>query len=297
DLESRAYTALEYAKRAGRNQVAVFDSSMVGASPERLALEQRLRQALPNGELLMNYQPQIELATGAATGVEALLRWKHPELGFVSPGTFIPIAEENGLICSFGEFALYESLRQAIAWRRQGMRSVRVCVNVSPLQFCRPDFAGRTIAAIQEFEIDPSQLELEITEGVIMQNVDAALVHMNRLREIGVQFAIDDFGTGHSSLAYLQKLPIQRIKIDRSFIKDITKASERPALVVNIIRLAHALGVPAIVEGIETLEQAIALTAMGCEEAQGYLFSKPLLGQELFHWTQHIDREPAGAVR
>lgn len=294
ELESRAYTALEHAKRSGRNQVAVFDSSMTGVSPERLALEQRLRQALPNGELLMNYQPQIDLATGIFTGAEALLRWKHPELGLVSPGTFIPIAEENGLICSFGEFALYEALRQAVAWRRQGLGPVRIGVNVSPLQFCRPDFARRTIATVQEFDIDPSQLELEITEGVIMQNVDAALAHMNRLREIGVQFSIDDFGTGHSSLAYLQKLPIQRIKIDRSFVKDIAKASERPALVTNIIRLAHALGVPAIVEGIETLEQAIALTAMGCEEGQGYLFSKPLTASEFLGWAQRLNQVPAG---
>jgi len=289
DLESRAYTALEYAKRAGRNQVAVFDSSMAGASPQRLILEQRLRQALPNGELLMNYQPQIDLGTGRTTGVEALLRWKHPELGFVSPGTFIPIAEENGLICSFGEFALHEALHQHIAWRKEGLPPLRVGVNVSPLQFCRPDFARRCIDTIQEFELDPSQLEFEITEGVIMQNIDNALAHMNRLREIGVQFSVDDFGTGHSSLVYLQKLPVQRIKIDRAFVKDITQASERPPLVANIIRLAHAVGVPAIAEGIETLEQAIALTAMGCEEAQGYLFGKPLLGPDLLQWARRTN--------
>lgn len=290
DLESRAYTALEHAKRSGRNQVAVFDASMTGHSSERLALEHRLRQALPNGELLMNYQPQVELGTGALTGVEALIRWRHPELGLVSPGTFIPIAEESGLICSFGEFALYETLRQSLFWREHGLTSLRVCVNVSPLQFCRPDFARRTIATIREFEIDPSQLELEITEGVVMQNVEAALGHMNQLREIGVQFAIDDFGTGHSSLAYLQKLPIQRIKIDQAFVKEITLATDRPPLVANIIRLAHALDVPAIVEGIETLEQAVALTAMGCEEAQGYFFSKPLAPRELPGWARHSGR-------
>ena len=287
EIESRAYAAMACAKRRGSNQVAIFEPSMLRNSRERLEIGNRLRQALSNGQLELHYQPQVQVATGEFTGVEALLRWKHDAIGFVSPETFIPVAEEAGLIPAFGEWAIAQTLRQCAIWKREGLGPIRVAVNISPAHFAQEDFAGRFRALVAEAETGGcATLELELTESVLIANLDRARAVMEDLAGSGACFAIDDFGTGHSSLAYLQKLPVQRLKIPQTFIREISTAQDRPALAANIIRLARDLGVSCIAEGVETPEQAAALTVMRCGEAQGYLYSKPLPGGELSRWLR-----------
>jgi EAL domain-containing protein (putative c-di-GMP-specific phosphodiesterase class I) len=259
---------------------------MLRNSRERLEIGNLLRQALSNGQLELHYQPQVQVATGEFTGVEALLRWKHDAIGFVSPETFIPVAEEAGLIAAFGEWAIAQTLRQCAIWKREGLGPIRVAVNISPAHFAQEDFAGRFRALVAAAEPDSATLELELTESVLMANLDRARAVMDDLAASGARFAIDDFGTGHSSLAYLQKLPIQRLKIPQTFIREISTAHDRPALVANIIRLARDLGVSCIAEGVETPEQAAALTTMRCGEAQGFLYSKPVPGAELSRWLR-----------
>jgi diguanylate cyclase (GGDEF)-like protein len=299
EIESRAYAAMACARARGRNQVALFDGAMLRNSRERLEIGNRLRQALANSELELHYQPQVLVNTGEFIGVEALLRWKHAAIGFVSPGSFIPVAEESGLIASFGEWAIAQTLRQCAAWRREGLGPMRVAVNISPAHFAQEDFAARFRSLFERAEPGSVILELELTESLLVENLDRARELMQDLAQSGVGFAIDDFGTGHSSLAYLQKLPIQRLKIAQTFIGEISSADERPALAANMIRLASNLGVCCIAEGVETPEQANALKAMKCSEAQGYLYSKPLTGAELSQWlrsganTKKI-AEPAG---
>jgi diguanylate cyclase (GGDEF)-like protein len=292
DIEARAYAALEYAKSLGGNQKAFFDCSMVSVSPEYLELETRLRGALGGRELLLYYQPQLALNNYSTVGVEALLRWRHPDLGLISPCSFIPMAEEGGLISEIGEWALEEGLRQLAAWKRLGMSTLRMGINVSPLQFRRRNFTRRVLELVDRSGSDTSELLLEITEGTVMQDFDYAVAQINRLRDAGIRFAIDDFGTGYSSLSYLQKLPADQIKIDLSFVQEIEAADDRPPLLENILRLASELGIAVIAEGIETQEQADALAAMGCHEGQGFLFSRPLPGIEITSWLRGPGVEP-----
>ncbi len=291
EIESRAYAAMTCAKARGSNQVAIFESSMLENSRARLEIGNRLRQALSNGEMELHYQPQVRVATGEFTGVEALLRWKHDAIGFVSPETFIPVAEEAGLIAAFGEWAIAQTLRQCALWKQEGLGTMRVAVNISPAHFAQEDFAHRFRALVAEAEPGCAILELELTESVLIANLDRARAVMDDLAGSGAGFAIDDFGTGHSSLAYLQKLPVQRLKIPQTFIREISTAHDRPALAANIIRLAGDLGVSCIAEGVESPEQAAALTAMRCGEAQGFLYSKPVPGGELSRWLR--SRMPA----
>jgi len=291
EIESRAYAAMACAKDRRSNQVAVFEPSMLRNSRERLEIGNRLRQALSNGELERYYQPQVDVATGEFTGVEALLRWKHDAIGFVSPETFIPVAEEAGLIATFGEWAIAQTLRQCAVWKQEGLGPMRVGPNISPAHFAQEDFGRRFRALVAEAEPDSVILELELTENVLIANLDRARAVMDDLGGTGAGFAIDDFGTGHSSLAYLQKLPIQRLKIPQTFIREISTAQDRPALAANIVRLAGDLGVSCTAEGVETQEHAAALSAMNCGEAQGFLYSKPLPGGEFSGWLR--SRSPA----
>lgn len=286
EIESRAYAAMACAKRRGRNQVAIFEPSMLRNSRERLEIGNRLRQALSNGEMELHYQPQVNVATGEVIGAEALLRWKHDAIGFVSPEAFIPVAEEAGLIASFGEWAIAQALRQCARWKSEDLAPGRVAVNISSAHFAQEDFARRFRALVAASELGCANLELELTESVLMANLDRARAVMEDLSGTGVGFAIDDFGTGHSSLAYLQKLPIQRLKIPQTFIREISTAHDRPALAANIIRLARDLGVSSLAEGVETPEQAAALTSMRCSEAQGYLYAKPLPAADFSQWLR-----------
>jgi len=284
DLESRAFAALEHAKKLGGNQSAFFDCSMAIVSPEYLELEGRLRGALSGRELLLYYQPQLALHDHTTIGVEALLRWQHPDMGLVSPVAFIPMAEQGGLISEIGEWAIEEGIRQLLAWRKWGLGNLRMGINVSPIQFRRRDFTRRVLEILDRTGFDSGDLLLEITEGTIMQDLDFAVAQMNRLREAGIRFGIDDFGTGYSSLSYLQRLPADQLKIDRSFVQEILCSGQRPPLLENVLRLARELGINTIAEGIETQEQADVLASLGCQEGQGFLFSKPLPGLEMVSW-------------
>jgi diguanylate cyclase (GGDEF)-like protein len=284
ELQNRADQALLFAKRCARGRVSSFSADMVKTRPERLIMEKHLRFALQKREFELYYQPQVDLASGDLKGVEALLRWKHASLGFISPATFVPLAEEIGIIEEIGEWVLIEAVRQREAWRKDGLAQLRMAVNVSALQFARMDFASQVAKRLRHSRIEPHELELEITETALMTDFEHGARQIKLLRSLGVQIALDDFGTGHSSLAYLQQLPIDRLKIDRMFVKDITTSDERPALLSSIIQMGLSLGCAVIVEGVETVEQALALSAMSCEEAQGFLFAKPLAPVDLMKW-------------
>lgn len=275
-LQKHADHAMYWAKRQGANSFATFGQGIRTASPERLEMETHLRRALERNEMLLNYQPLYEAGAGGLVGVEALLRWKHPELGMVSPATFIPIAEETGLIVPLGSWSLNEACRQRRDWKDAGLPPFRVAVNVSPLQFDQEGFVEDVAAAIRHFGIPPHLLELELTESGIMQDLESSIQRMLRLRELGVRLAIDDFGTGRSSLSYLQRLPLETLKIDQSFVREIRVAADRPPLIQSIITMAHALGLTVVAEGVETPEQMDALVAMGCDVLQGYLLSRPV---------------------
>jgi diguanylate cyclase (GGDEF)-like protein len=285
ELESQAYTALRYAKKRARGKVVAFQSSMLRIPPERLVMEQHLRFALEKREFEVYYQPQVNLSAGRLAGVEALLRWKHPALGFISPAVFIPLAEEIGLIEEIGDWVLDQAIRQSEAWEKSGLSGIRVSVNVSALQFARNDFGASIENKLRNSCIEPGRLELEITESAIMTNFEHALRQMNTLRSLGVTLAIDDFGTGHSSLAYLQQLPVQRLKIDRMFVKDIVTRNDRPPLLASIVQMAHALGLASVAEGAETAEQLSVLYDLHCDDVQGFIFSKPITAGELLEWA------------
>ena len=286
ELQSQSNIALHHAKKRARGRAAVFEPSMVMVPPERLVMEQHLRFASQKREFQLHYQPQIEIASGNLIGVEALLRWHHPALGFISPGTFIPIAEEIGIIEEIGEWALDQAVRFLDDWRAAGLGSLRMAVNVSGIQFSRGDFASVVAKRLRNSRIAPEDLELEITESALMTNLEHGLRQLKLLRSLGASLAIDDFGTGHSSLAYLQQLPVQRLKIDRMFVQEIGNAEDRPPLISSIIQMAHALGLSVIAEGVEWPEQALALAAMKCEEIQGFLVSRPLPGDAFLSWAR-----------
>jgi diguanylate cyclase (GGDEF)-like protein len=285
ELQNRAFTALQYAKKLARGQVARYDKSMAKTPPERLAMEQHLRFALQKGEFELYYQPQVDPRSRKLTGMEALLRWRHPFLGFISPGTFIPMAEEMGLIEEIGAWTLDEAIAQLDRWRDAGLGNLRMAVNVSALQFARPEFVSLVAQKLRRSKTPPSDLELEITEGVVMSDLEFGVAQMTALNDLGTHLAIDDFGTGHSSLAYLQRLPVHRLKIDRMFVREITSREQRPPLLSSIIQMAHALRLNVIGEGAETQEQVEALAEMECEEIQGYYYSKPLPASDFQKWA------------
>lgn len=291
ELQSQSNIALHHAKKRARGRAVSFDTSMITVPPERLVMQQHLRFASQKREFQVYYQPQIELATGNLVGVEALLRWHHPSLGFISPGTFIPIAEELGIIDEIGEWALEESMRYISEWDEAALGPLRLAVNVSAVQFSRGDFASLVSKRLRTSHIKPENLELEITESALMTNFEHALRQLKLLRSLGTAIAIDDFGTGHSSLAYLQQLPVQRLKIDRMFVREIPTADGRPPLIASIIQMCHALGLSVIAEGVESADQALALAGMNCEEIQGFLVSRPLPGNALKAWaTERAER-------
>jgi len=237
---------------------------------DRRALEHDLKSAVANGELFLEYQPQ-RCAGGEVIGFEALVRWQHPQRGIVPPAEFIPIAEETDLIVGIGEWVLREACREAASWQRP----LQVAVNVSAIQFRRGNLQQMVDSVLRESGISPARLELEITEGVLIENVARATQMLKGLKGLGVSIALDDFGTGYSSLSYLQSFPLDRIKIDRSFIASLGRTDRSLAIVRAVIGLAHGLGLPAVAEGVETNEQLAALVSEGCDEMQGYLIGRP----------------------
>jgi len=274
DLALRqARMAMESAQQVAPGALACFNPAMQSKSRERMVLEDLLRNALPRGELFLHYQPQFCLRTGELAGCEALMRWRQPHIGLVSPGTFIPVAEETGLILPFGEWGLEEACRQCKLWLDSG-HPLRIGINVSPFQFQTGDLVRQVEATLASTGLPPDLLELEITESAILNDLDAAIAQMCKIQRLGVTFALDDFGTGQSSLAWLRDLPVQRLKIDRRFLQELDSGPRTPIL-HSIISLAHELHLTVIIEGIETEDQFQHVQALGCDEVQGFLRGKP----------------------
>jgi diguanylate cyclase (GGDEF)-like protein len=280
-LLQHAELALYRAKAQGRHQARFFEPAMDEEAQARRRLERELRQALQRGEFVLHYQPQLELATGRFAGVEALVRWHHPERGLVPPGAFIPAAEASGLIRPLGAWVLREACRQANAWHGRGWE-LSVAVNLSPAQLRQSGVLPVIGEALAATGLEPGRLELEITEGVLMENVEqTGDGFLRRLTADGIRLALDDFGIGYSSLAYLKHLPVKTIKIDRSFVRDLADNEQDRAIATAIISMGKALGLTVVAEGVETSEQDDFLRRKECDELQGYLFSKPVPADEI----------------
>jgi diguanylate cyclase (GGDEF)-like protein/PAS domain S-box-containing protein len=275
-LLKNADAAMYRAKAQGRNNFCFFTPEINTALHERIALEQGLRQALDRGELLLDYQPKIELSSGALIGAEALVRWRHPEHGLLSPARFVPVAEDTGLIVPIGEWVLRTACSQVQGWRRQGLQLNMLSVNISARQFRSPDLVDQIAETLRTSGLPANCLDLEITESLMMEDVQEFIVRLHRLKDLGVQLSVDDFGIGYSSLNYLKQFPVDRLKIDRSFVCDIVSDPGDAAIVQAVIQLGHVLGLAVTAEGVETDEQLAFLRRHGCDEGQGYYFSKPL---------------------
>lgn len=274
ELLKNAGVALNRALSLGGNNYEFYRSDMNARALARLTMEAELRRALENGELKLHYQPQVELSTQRIVGAEALARWQHPKLGLLPATEFIPLAENTGLITLLGEWAMREGCRQTACWQQAGADDLRVAVNVSARQFQQKDFVKMVGDILAETSLAPSSLELEITETSIMQDPEHVITLLTELKELGVSIAIDDFGIGYSSLMYLKRFPIDRLKIDRMFVSDSTTDSDDAALVMTIITMAHNLRLNVMAEGVETEEQLKFLRLLKCDEGQGYLFAK-----------------------
>ena len=279
-LRKKADMALYKAKEAGRNAYRFFDEAMNSEAIEHLVMRNGLRRALERGEFLLHYQPQIDIASGKVIGAEALLRWQNPELGLVSPGRFIPVAEDSGMIVPIGEWVIFEACRQAVAWQRAGLPGLQMAVNLSAVQFRRGNVEATVIAALQQSGLDPALLELELTESILIQNVEQVLAAVKRLKQLGVKLSIDDFGTGYSSLSYLKRFDIDKLKIDQSFVRDLATDPDDAAIVRAIIQMAHSLNLSTIAEGVETPDMLQRLRDFQCDEAQGYHFARPMAASE-----------------
>ncbi|MDQ1710362.1 MAG: hypothetical protein QOG49_1747, partial [Frankiaceae bacterium] len=274
DLVRDADTAMYSAKEAGGSRFRLIDDELRIRSSERLSLEADLRLALAGGELHLVYQPVVNLLTGQMTGAEALLRWTHATRGAVSPLTFIPVAENAGLIGPIGQFVLEQACRQAQAWNAAGHR-LRIAVNVSGLQLHDAGFVAQVAAALHATGLDASQLCLELTETTLMDDAMHASDVLHELKDVGVDLSVDDFGTGYSSLAYLKRFPVDELKIDRCFVQNVGDVGQDQMLVAAMVAMGHALGLVVVAEGVETYAQMATLLTLGCRTAQGFLFSRP----------------------
>ena len=272
--------ALYLAKNKGRNNAQFCTAEMNAKALERLTLESELRQAINRQEFLLHYQPRVDMVSGEITGMEALVRWQHPVQGLLYPTKFIPVAEESGLIVPLGEWVLRTACEQNKAWQLAGLKPVSIAVNLSARQFKQQDLVEIVTRILKETELDPSYLELELTESMVMQNVEAAIATLTQFKVIGVKLSIDDFGIGYSSLNYLKHFPIGFLKIDQSFVRDITTNRDDAIIAKIIISMAHDLGLRVIAEGVETEEQKSFLCSHRCDEMQGYFFSMPLPAEE-----------------
>lgn len=289
-LLQNANTALHKAKEQGRNGCQLYSPAMNTSALMRLSLESQLRKALDLRQFEVFYQPQVDARSGQLVGAEALVRWRHPELGLVAPGDFIPLAEETGLIIDIGAWVLNEACVRLRGWHEQGLPLERLAVNLSPLQFQDHDLVTTVCSALLDSGLDPALLELEITESAVMHDADKATDILRYFREMGVRVAIDDFGTGYSSLSLLKKFPITLLKIDRAFIHGIEQGEDDKAIATAIIAMGHQLGFKVLAEGVETEAQWTFLRESGCDELQGYLFSRPL---ELAQFEELLAKEAA----
>ncbi len=275
-LIKKADIAMYRVKAEGRANFHIYSKELDAKSSQRLELESELNNALEHEEFILHYQPQIDLASGAVYGSEALIRWNHPSMGLIQPVDFIPLTEENGLIVPIGAWVMHAACRQAAAWNTDRQEPWLMAVNLSPRQFHREDVVKLVKKALEESGLPPEQLEMEITESLAMADVDYTIRTLHALKDLGVKLAIDDFGTGYSSLSYLKKMPVATLKIDRSFVHDITTDPDDSAIVSAVIGLAHSLDMGVIAEGVETEAQLRLLRELGCNSAQGYFFSPPL---------------------
>ena len=291
-IARNAETAMYRAKQEGRGSSCFFTEGMQPRSVRHLQLEAHLRRAIERDELLLHYQPQLDTMTGRVVGLEALVRWRHPELGMVSPGEFIPLAEHNGQIVAIGEWVMRTAAQQMKTWMDQGLPPLVMAVNLSAVQFRDPTLPERVQAILSEIGLPAAHLELELTESVATGNPTAAIAMMDRLHALGLRLSIDDFGTGYSSLNYLKRFRIDTLKIDQSFVRDIHSDPDDRAIVQAIIQMAHALNLTTIAEGVETDEQADFLRANGCDMLQGYRFCRPIEPQAALAWLQERTTQP-----
>ena len=279
-LLKNADAAMYQAKADGRGRAKFFDAHMLHQNEQRLITETALRHAMDRQELSLEYQPQVDMATGCLTGCEALLRWNHPELGRVPPDRFVPVAEEMGLIRPIGDWVLMTACREARSMQESLGLPLKVAVNISPQQFFHGDVPGSIRKALDDSGLRASCLEVEITEGVLLENSEATIEMLRSIRAMGVAVAIDDFGTGYSSLSYLTRFPIDKLKIDQSFVRDITVDSSDAAVTSAIIVMAHTLQLAVVAEGVETVEQYEFLAHRNCDTAQGYYFGRPMTARD-----------------
>lgn len=297
DLQRNADMAMYKAKRGGGGNYQYFTQEMNSEAHEHIKLEASLRKAIANNEFVLYYQPKLTLSDGVIRGVEALIRWDSPELGFISPAKFIPLAEETGLIMQIGDWALREACRAGKSWQEQGYQPINIAVNLSPKQFRHQDIPALVSEVLKETKLDPQYLELEITETAVMDNVESAISLLTHIKEMGVGIAIDDFGTGYTSISYLKQFPINVIKIDQSFIKGIPNNQNDLAITTAVIALAHSLGIKVVAEGVETAEQLQFLADNNCDLVQGYYLSRPLPEPKLLGLlpkaTEETTKEPA----
>ena len=281
ELARHADSAMYQAKQAGKNTFAIFDATMDAHALKRVSIDSRLRQALTQGEFSLHYQPKLELATRRVLGFEALLRWENAELGAVPPSDFIPLAEDSGQIIPIGEWVLRQAMHDLRHWNANLDDKLHVAVNLSARQLKVNGIAQRIAQLIAESAIPADWLELELTESMVMENLHAQIDTFHDLRHLGVRIAIDDFGTGYSSMSYLKRLPIDTLKIDASFVRDIPEDANDMAIATAIVALGHSLGLTVVAEGIETEAQAWALREQGCNLGQGYYFAKPMPAQHV----------------
>jgi EAL domain-containing protein (putative c-di-GMP-specific phosphodiesterase class I)/CheY-like chemotaxis protein len=287
ELLRQAEAAMMRAKRDGRNAVCAFSNDQSEELRVRLALGSRLRIAIRDSQLQLHFQPQISGLDWQVLGFEALARWQDPELGVVMPKVFVQAAEELGLIMDLGRFVLTEACRQARVWIDAGARDFSIAVNISPLQLIRPEFASDVGAALAKFNIPPGCIELELTESVMAENVERMLATMQALKALGVRLALDDFGTGYSSMNYLRRFPIDCLKIDQSFVRDVTTDAGAAGICRAVITLAHQLGMRVMAEGVETAAQVGYLKRNECDLFQGYYFSKPVTAEKALEMLRH----------
>jgi EAL domain-containing protein (putative c-di-GMP-specific phosphodiesterase class I) len=280
-LLKHADIAMYRAKEMGNNNYQFYTAEMNERALERLRIEGDLRSALERNEFVLHYQPQVDFRTGRIVGMEALIRWIHPKLGVISPTRFIDLAEETGLIVQIGAWVLRTACEQNKAFQRKGLGYLRVSVNLSVRQFYQQNLVESVIKVLDETGLAPHYLEIELTESLVMTDVQLAVGILEHLKTVGVQLSIDDFGTGYSSLAYLKRFPIDALKIDQSFVRDITRDQDDAAIVASIISLAHNLRLQVIAEGVETREQLSYLQRHRCDEMQGFYFSPAVPAEEI----------------
>ncbi|TNF83016.1 EAL domain-containing protein [Pseudomonas sp. ICMP22404] len=291
-LIKKAETAMRNVKETGPNDYRFFTEDMNRRARQQQTIESGLRLALQRKEFVLHYQPKLDLRSGKVVGVEALVRWDRPGHGLVPPSDFIPVAEDSGLIVPLSQWVLQEACQQACTWQAQGMRPLYLSVNVSAIDFRQRGFVEGIARTLKETGLDPTQLELEITESVLMQNIDTTVAILKAIKQQGIRLAIDDFGTGYSSLSYLQKFPVDVLKIDQSFVGDLSIDSNDAKLVSTIINLGKGLNLHIIAEGVETREQLEFLKVHQCEEAQGYYFSKAVEPLAFVQWMAQWERRP-----